>query len=291
MTSGSLPAVSPGSAQPERTDRIQRFTRVVALVVSPVLLVAFGILYVNNAAASLVFAWDIKPRLTAMLLGSAYAGGVVFFTSLLAARQWHRVHLGVPAVATFASLLLVTTLLHLDLFLFERVTAWVWTAVYIVAPPLVVLAFFRNRRLDPGPQSSDALTDPWLVRVMLIVGLGTMGFAVLLYLMPSLFIDVWPWRMTPLSARVQAPMLCLPGVIAIGMALDRRRTSIRQPLVSQAAALALMLGALVIRAEDLTGPTISVALAWVVLGGSLAGTIGILAWQREAPVHRTVEAS
>ncbi len=289
MTSQPTPPPTPAPAG--RTDRIQRLTRVVAFVVSPVLLVAFGILYVNNAAASLVFAWDIKPRLTAMLLGSAYTGGAVFFTSLLAARQWHRVHLGVPAVATFASLLLVTTFLHRDLFLFERVTAWVWTIVYIVAPPLVVLAFLRNRRLDPGPQPEDALTDHRLVRVMLIIGLGTMGFAVLLYLVPTLFIDVWPWKMTPLSARIQAPMLCLPGVIAIGIALDRRRSSLRQPLIAQCAALALMLGALVIRAEDLSGPAISVAAAWIVLGGSLVGTIAILAWQREAPVRRSVEAS
>lgn len=265
----------------ERTDRILGLTRAVAFIVAPVLLVAFGLLYVNNESAALTFAWAIKPRLTAMLLGSAYLGGVVFFTSLLAARAWHRVHLGVPAVATFASLLLATTLLHLDQFLFDRVTGWTWTIVYVVAPPLVVLAFTVNRRLDPGPRPDDQETDPRLVRVMLVAGLGTMAFAIALYVAPQLFTDAWPWRLTPLSARVLAPMLCLPGVIAIGIARDRRRSALRQPLVAQAAALAAMVIALAVRSVDLTGPAMSVAAAWIILGGSLAGTIGILAWQRE----------
>ena len=108
-----------------------------------------------------------------------------------------------------------------------------------------------------------------------------MAFAVALYLVPSLFIDLWPWKLTPLSARVQAPMLCLPGVLAIGIALDRRRTALRVPLVAQAVALVAMLAALAMRAEDLTGPPISVALAWLLLAGSLAGTATLLVAFRE----------
>lgn len=264
-----------------RDDHVLPLTRAVAILVIPILLVAFGLLYVGNADASLTFAWVIKPRITAMLLGSAYLGGAVFFASLLAARQWHRAALGVPAVATFASLLLLTTLLHLDLFQFDRVTGWVWTVVYIVAPPLVVLAYFLNRRRDPGARPGEAEVDPRLVRLLLVLGGGALVFAAALYVVPALFIDVWPWKLTPLSARVQAPMLCLPGVLAIGIALDRRRSSLRVPLVAQAAALVCMVGALVIRADDLTGPPLSVALAWVLLAGSLVGTVAILVTERE----------
>jgi hypothetical protein len=277
MTSGSRAPAPPAPAD----DRVLPFTRAVAILVIPFLLVAFGILYVANAYASLLFAWEIKPRITAMLLGSAYLGGVVFFASLLAARQWHRAALGVPAVATFASLLLVTTMLHRDLFLFDRVAGWVWTLIYIIAPPLVVLAYLLNRRRDPGTQPGEALVDRRLVQILLAFGLGAMAFAVALYLVPTLFVDVWPWKLTPLSARVLAPMLCLPGVLAIGIARDRRRSSLRVPLVAQAASLVVMLAALVIRAEDLTGPAASVALAWVLLAGSLGGTVAILVTQRE----------
>jgi hypothetical protein len=251
-------------------------TRAVAILVIPFLLVAFGLLYVRSELAADLFAWVIKPRITAMLLGSAYLGGVVFFSLLLASRRWHRVALGVPAVATFASLLLVTTFLHRDLFLFDRVSGWVWTLIYVVAPPLVVLAWVLNRRLDPGRRPGDAAVPVPVVRLLLLVGVGAMAFAVALYLVPAAFIDLWPWKLTPLSARVQAPMLCLPGVLAIGIALDRRRSSLAAPLIAQAAALVAMLGALALRGEDLTGPPVSVVLAWLLLGGSLVGTIALV---------------
>jgi hypothetical protein len=257
-------------------DRVLPLTRAVAILVIPFLLVAFGLLYLRSELASTLFSWEIKPRITAMLLGSAYLGGVVFFASLLAARRWHRVALGVPAVATFASLLLVTTVRHRDLFLFDRVSGWVWTLIYVVAPPLVVLAWALNRRHDPGRRPGDATVPGPVVRALLVMGLVAMAFAVALYLVPDRFLGAWPWKLTPLSARVLAPMLCLPGVLGIGSALDRRCSSLRAPLIAQAASLVAMLAALAIRAEDLTGPPASVALAWILLGGSLVGTVALI---------------
>lgn len=94
---------------------------------------------------------------------------------------------------------------------------------------------------------------------------------------------MWPWKITALSARVLASMLCLPGVQAIGMATDRRRSSIGVPLVAQAVALVAMLAAFWIRRDDLTGPAASVALAWLVIAGSLAGTLAMLLAFRERP--------
>ena len=278
-----MPHESSVPDQAPRTDRVLPLTRAVAILVIPFLLVAFGLLYIRSELAADLFAWVIGPRITATLLGSAYLGGVVFFALLLAARQWHRAALGVPAVATFASLLLVTTFLHLDLFTFDRVAGWVWTLIYIVAPPLVVLAWVLNRRLDPGPQPGDAMVPAGVVRLLLLIGVAAMAFAVALYLVPSAFVDVWPWKLTPLSARVQAPMLCLPGVLAIGIALDRRRSALGVPLVAQAAALVAMLAALALRGEDLTGPPVSVALAWLLLAGSLGGTIALLVAFRDRP--------
>jgi hypothetical protein len=266
-----------------RDDRILPLTRAVAVIVVPFLLVAFGVLYVRPENAAALFAWPVKPQLTAMLLGAAYLGGIAFFSLLLAARLWHRVALGLPAVATFATLLLVTTLLHLDLFSFERVAGWTWTLIYVVAPPLVVAAYVLNRRRDPGRGPGDALVPAPLLRALLGIGLATMAFAIVLYAVPGAFVDVWPWKITPLSARVLASMLCLPGVQAIGMALDRRRSSMGVPLVAQAVALVAMLAAFWIRREDLTGPAASVALAWLVIAGSLAGTVAMLLAFRERP--------
>ena len=249
----------------------------------PFLLVAFGVLYVRPENAAALFAWPVKPQLTAMLLGAAYLGGIAFFGLLLAARLWHRVALGLPAVATFATLLLVTTLLHLDLFSFERVLGGRGRSS----------TSSRRRSWLPRTSSTGggipagALGMPWCPHrsseALLGIGLATMAFAIMLYAVPGAFVDVWPWKITPLSARVLASMLCLPGVQAIGMAIDRRRSSMGVPLVAQAVALVAMLAAFWIRREDLTGPAASVALAWLVIAGSLAGTVAMLLAFRERP--------
>jgi len=267
----------PASPQTDRVpdDRVLPLTRLVAIVVPPFLLVAFGVLYVGHELAAGLFAWGIKPQLTAMLLGSAYIGGVVFFLSSLALRSFHRFALGFPAVATFASLLLVTTALEFSQFLLDRPAGLVWTVIYIVAPPLVIAAYVLNRRVDPGAGPDDALVPRPVVQALLAGGGAAMVLAVALYLVPTAFVDVWPWKLTELSGRVLAPMLCLPGVVALGIALDRRRSAIRQPMVAQAAALVAMLGAFAIRSADMTGPTVSVVIAWVLIAGSLVGSLAL----------------
>ncbi len=267
--------------EPPRDDEVLPLSRAVAALVVPFLLVAFGLIYVRPILAADLFAWPVKPELTAMLLGAAYLGGVVFFCTLLASTEWHKVALGLPPVATFASLLLVTTLMHRDLFSFDRVAGWTWTVIYVVAPPLVVAAWWTNRRRDLGPRPSDPLVSRFVVGLLLVGGIAAVGLAALLYLVPDLFIGIWPWRLTPLSARVLAPMMCLPGVLAIGIAVDRRRTAIRSPLIAQGVALVAMLVALWARREDLTGPPASVAITLIVVAGSLLFTAALLVAYRE----------
>jgi hypothetical protein len=38
-----------------------------------------------------LFAWHIRPTMTAMVLGSAYLGGAYFFVCAARARSWHTV--------------------------------------------------------------------------------------------------------------------------------------------------------------------------------------------------------
>ncbi len=272
-----------------RDDRVLPLPRAVAILVIPFLLVAFGVLYVQPGLAADLFAWPIKPQLTAMLLGSAYLGGVVFFSFVLGTRRWHQVSLGFPPVAVFASLLMVTTLMHWGLFSFDRAAGVTWVLIYVVAPPLVVGAWWLNRRRDPGPTSGDRHLPRAVTTAVLVGGAAAMVFAALLYAFPETFVDAWPWRLTPLSARVLAPMICLPGILAIGIAGDRRLSAQRRPLIAQAAALVAMLLALVVRREDLVGPPVSVALAWIVLVGSLVATLALVllpgGLARRMPAH------
>jgi len=288
--SAAAVAATKGAARPGRDNRVLAPSKAVAVLVIPFLLVAFGILYVQPARAADMFAWPIKPQLTAMLLGAAYLGGVVFFAFVLGARRWHDVALGFPPVAVFASLLMLTTLLHWGLFTLDRIAGVTWVVIYVVAPPLVVAAWWVNRHRDPGPSPDDPVVPRPLVGALAAVGAAAMIMAALLYLAPEAFVGAWPWKVTALSSRVLAPMICLPGILALGIALDRRWSALRRPLLAQAVALVAMIGALVVRRDDLVGPPLSVGLAWLVLLGSLAGTLALLVAAGRAGERRERES-
>ena len=100
---------------PLQMDQVFRSTRWLAIFIIPFLVAASAILFIWPADTGRLFAWPIKPTMTAMMLGSAYMGGIYFFGRVAFARQWHTVKIGLP-VTTFAGLLGIATLLHWDKF-------------------------------------------------------------------------------------------------------------------------------------------------------------------------------
>lgn len=93
-----------------RNDRVFPFTRVLAVLIVPILVVAFGMLYLLPARTGELFAWPIGPQMTAMMLGAAYLGGAYFFTRVALATGWHTVALGFIPVSAFAGYLGIATL-------------------------------------------------------------------------------------------------------------------------------------------------------------------------------------
>ena len=59
-------------------DRVLPLTRGVAYAIVPFLVVAFAVLYPWPSDTDRLFAWPIRPMITAMVLGSAYLGGAWF---------------------------------------------------------------------------------------------------------------------------------------------------------------------------------------------------------------------
>ncbi len=203
-------------------------TRWLALCIIPFLVVAALILWVWPDQTGRLFAWPIKPPMTALLLSTAYAGGIYFFTRVARARQWHRVKVGFLPVATFSSLLCVATVLHWDKFSHGHVSFWAWVTLYVVAPPLVVVAWWFNRRLDLRVRERDDPAIPLALR-WLIGGSGLLIGALSLLLMidPEVLIPVWPWKLTPLTARVMSAILGMQAVAFIGIARDERWSAAR----------------------------------------------------------------
>src|SRR4051812_22737652 len=110
--------------------RLTKFISVLAVVVGPLLFLVPG-------HTDRLFAWTIKPSLTAAFLGANYLTALVL--ELLSARErvWARARVAYPAMFVFTTLTTLATLIHRDKFHFHasglmaRVTTWAWFIVYI----------------------------------------------------------------------------------------------------------------------------------------------------------------
>lgn len=72
-----------------RSDRVLLSTRVLAAAIVPFLVLAFAVLVPWPTDTKRLFAWEITPTMSAMVLGSVYLGGAYFFLRVLRAPRWH----------------------------------------------------------------------------------------------------------------------------------------------------------------------------------------------------------
>jgi hypothetical protein len=189
-------------------------------VVGSVLVFAAGFqLYVLTDHTDRFFAWTIGVPFTAAFLGAFYWTALVLAASSAREREWARVRVGVPGVALFVALTLIVSVVHVGSFhlhggsVVGRVGAWVWFAVYAIAPVGAFVALIAQLRA-PGfdPPRRTRLPGPYRLAlashalVVLIVG-GALMFA------PNAIANVWPWALTPLTARAMAAWLLGLGVV------------------------------------------------------------------------------
>jgi hypothetical protein len=254
-------------------DQVLPETRWLAWLVIPFLGVAFIILYLFPYATEQLFAWRIQPSMTAMMLGAAYSGGIYYFVSVLRATQWHTIKVGIVPVISFASFLGIATILHWDRFTHNHVSFFAWVGLYFTAPILVIAVWLRNRGQDPQTMHADDIAIPPLVRIAFgIIGAITLAISLLLFLVPALLINVWPWTLTPLTARVVGAMFALPGIVGLGIARDQRWSSARMILQAQSFSILMILGAALRSWADFdqTQPA-----TWLFVGGLVIMLIGI----------------
>jgi len=153
------------------------------------------------------FAWTIAPPMTAAFLGAGYWAAVPM--EVIAARQdsWARTRAAIPGIWLFTALTLVATLLHMEKFhfasadLIPRAATWLWLGIYTVVPVAMLLVGFLQLR-SPGGDPPRVKTLPaWLRIAFVVLGGGMMAVGVVLFAAPDAMIPIWPWALTPLTAR------------------------------------------------------------------------------------------
>ena len=207
-------------------DRVLLPTRVLAAVIIGFLVLAYVVLYPWPTHTRRLFAWEIKPTIPAMVLGSVYLGGAYFFLRVTRASRWHTVAGGFVPVGTFASLMGVTTILHWDRFLHGNLAFWLWVALYFSTPFLVFAVFFANRRENLPGAADELRLSPVAAGAIVVAGGLAVVVGAFLYLFPQRAIDIWPWQLTPLTARMLGAIFAL-GLAGLGAARERRWSAAR----------------------------------------------------------------
>lgn len=254
-------------------DRVLPETRIILALLVPFLILAFLILYFIPGETAQRFSWEIKPAVTAALMGSGYLGGAYLFLQAVFKPVWHRVAAGFPPVTIFATSMLVITILHWSRFDIRHLPFQLWLILYIVAPILVPVLWLRNRSQDPKiPLSGEKLVPSGIRSTLSLVG-AALGISALAgFTSPEILMRIWPWTLTIISGRVIAGWMLLLAAGSLTLSRESRWSAWRVPLESMILWIALfLLGALVHRADMLNGNFVN----WFTLMFAL-GLAGIL---------------
>lgn len=228
------------------------------------------------------FAWTIGTPSAAAFLGSFYWGAVAIAGTSFPRRAWARARAGVYGVVAFFWVTMATTLMHLDRFHLDsggpaaRVSAWAWLIVYLVIPPLATVALvLQHRARGVDPVRAASMARPHRL-ALAVAGSSLVALSILLFAAPATASDIWPWQLTPLTARAASAWVVGLGIILCTMAWegDHDRAA---PAAWGVAVLPVLLVVSLVRLEEDVRWTAGTAYVVVVAAVWALGGVSVLA--------------
>lgn len=196
-------------------------------------------LFVGTNETGTYSAWTIDSAITAAFIGGAYWGG--FFLTFLSGfeRTWARARVAIPAVLAFTTLNLISTIIHFDIFhtdsdsVTTQVVTWLWLVPYGLGLVALLVIVARQLRLPGEDEPRTAPLPGWTRAVLVVQALVLAGVGAALFIAPADVAEsIWPWELTPLTARVAAAWLVALGVGAAHVALENDWLRARAAAVS-----------------------------------------------------------
>jgi hypothetical protein len=165
-------------------------------------------LFFFSESTQLYFAWTIKPPATAAYLGGGYLTVATALVLGLRAHDWAQARIGFWVVATGLASILAASLLHLDKFhlhseiLSARAWAWSWMVLYVVLIPALAGVYRAQSRIASVAESNVAPLPGALRLALRALALLMISLGALLFVVPAIAETLWPWKLTPLTARM-----------------------------------------------------------------------------------------
>lgn len=267
-----------------KDDRILAVTRWTFFVFAVILVSAVIILWGTPGETPDRWAWTIRPDMTPIFMGSVYAAGAYVFFRLFASPVWHPFAAVLLGAIALTALLMVTTLVHLDRFndgdgpLPAVIVFYGWVGIYALAPFWIALLYALNRGADPGDTGDEASQVPGRVRSgAAALGAAAAVTSAFFLVWPDFMIDVWPWELTPLTARVLASYVATIAVLGLVLSRDGRWSSWRVIVQTLLVFAVLLLIGAARAFDDFDQDN---PLTWVYLAAVVVGAIALALFYR-----------
>jgi hypothetical protein len=174
------------------------------------------------------FAWPIQPVVMAAVLGGFYITSAPLFLLPLLARRWEMIRAVILPAALFSTVQLAATFLHWDKFSVGTVPFYIWFLSYLLPPPIFVAAYLWHQSKESSVSSQPSNPfPPWLQRLFISIGSFLTIGAILVFVFPGLLIPVFPWQLTPLTARSLSGWLIAVGTLMLSMSRENDQTRAR----------------------------------------------------------------
>ena len=209
------------------TQELTSYSRFVLYgLVLPLLFIAGIQLFLLSEQTDTYFAWTFSAPISAAFLGAGYWSAMFHAYTGARAKAWATVRTSMPAALTATGLLSLTTFLHLDKFhlgsplLITRFVTWVWIAVYVLVPPILVIAWIIQNRLPGAHAKGQNPLPSWMRGSFALLAVFALFSGLGLFLAPERMSALWPWPVTPLAARAVSSWLSAYGVACASLTFE-----------------------------------------------------------------------
>jgi hypothetical protein len=176
----------------------------------------------------------------------------------------------------------VLTLMHLSLFHFHadssiaRGAAYLWFVIYAVDPPLVLLAWILQVRKPGFDPPRPTRLPVWFRATIGIQALIVLSVGIAMFIVPGTARVMWPWPLTPLTARAVSAWLIGLGVVIATAYYENDWWRIRPATGAYAALGFFQLIALARYGDEVSWRDPSARLYAVVLASAML--VGVYGW-------------
>jgi hypothetical protein len=189
---------------------VPAFLRLVLAVECSVVFLAGILLFFLPSLASQLWAWDIPP-FNSRFVGAVYLAAYIPLILFWFVPRWIPGRLTLWMILTFTTLVMLTMLIHRNVFEWDRIATFIFWPLYLFLP--ANSAFFLLSSKESGITKGD-YGSASLRTVLVIFALLGGSYGLGLLIAPEALTGFWPWEVDAFHGRMYAAAFVTPAVAA-----------------------------------------------------------------------------